>query len=145
MDGRQPRHNAAADAMPILSSEQIWLPVRHSEFRMHRKLGDPSAAPTLRVDHLCGFTPYSEYVGFQGSPAARYYAAAWWRAMGGAYPTPLRVSDALSRCDELDRITEIIVKRDGPWWRINKRRVRRPDESIDEIDGRYRIRRAIAT
>ena len=98
----------------------------------------------MRVDHLCGFAAYSEYVSFEGSSGARYYAGAWWHAMGGDNPVPLRVADAFGRRDELNDVTDIVVDRDGPWWRIAKRRVRRADGSIIEIDGKYRVRRLVA-
>ena len=72
---------------------------------------------------------------------ARYYAGQWWHAMGGLNPVPVRVADAFARQDELDTVTEMVADRDGQWWRIAKRRIRRPDDSIDEVDSKYRIRR----
>ena len=144
-ESRRIRHAASADAVPVLSgAPETWLPVRQSEFRIHRKAGNPGALPTLRVDHLCGFAAYSEYVSFEGSSGARYYAGAWWHAMGGDNPVPLRVADAFGRQDELNDVTDIVVDRDGQWWRIAKRRVRRADGSAIEIDGKYRVRRLVA-
>jgi DNA repair protein RadD len=142
---RRLKHAAIADAVPVLSgAPETWLPVRLSEFRIHHKAGNPLAPPTLRVDHLCGFAAYSEYVSFEGSSGARYYAGAWWHAMGGDNPVPLRVADAFSRQDELNAVTAIVVDRDGQWWRIVKRRVRRADGSAIEVDGKYRVRRLVA-
>ena len=86
---RQIKHGAT----PVLTGEKVWLPVRHSEFRSHQKLGDSTAPPTLRVDHLCGFSAYSEYVSFQShNSGARYYAGQWWYAHGGDNPVPMRVT-----------------------------------------------------
>jgi DNA repair protein RadD len=141
---RKAKHGAIADQVPILSGEKVWLPVRHSEFRVHRKQADPHAAPTLRADYLSGFTPYSEYMSFEGSSGARYYAAAWWTAMGGKHPIPQSAADAIARRDELSRVTEIAVSRDGQWWRISNRRIERPDGGTVEIDSRYRVRRVAA-
>ena len=142
---RRPKHAASADLVPILSGETIWLPVRHSEFRAHQKLNNPAAPPTLRVDHLSGFSAYSEYVSFEsGNSGARYYAGQWWCAHGGNNPAPLRVAEALARRNELDCVTEIAVDRDGRWWRIAKRRVQRADGSRIEIDSKYRVRRVAA-
>jgi hypothetical protein len=141
---RRPKHAASADAVPVLSGEMVWLPVRHSEFRLHHKRDNPSAAPTLRVDHLSGFAAYSEYISFEGSSGARYYAAAWWHAHGGNNPVPMQVMEALARRDELNRVTEIVVDRDGQWWRIEKRHVQRADGSRIEVDNKYRIRRVAA-
>jgi DNA repair protein RadD len=142
---RRPKHAAVSDTVSILSTGQtqdLWLPVRHSEFRLHQRRDNPNAPPTLRVDHLCGFSAYSEYVAFQSlNSGARYYAGQWWRAMGGLNPVPLRVADALARQDELDRVIGLVVSRNGHWWRIEKRRVRRLDDSVDEVDDKYRIRR----
>jgi DNA repair protein RadD len=142
---RRPKHAASADLASILSGEVIWLPVRHSEFRAHQKLGDPTAPPTLRVDHLSGFSAYSEYVSFQShNSGARYYAGQWWHAHGGYAPVPMRVADALARRSELNRVTEIVVDRDGKWWRIARRRVQREDGSRIEVDSKYRVRRVAA-
>jgi DNA repair protein RadD len=142
--GRSIKHGAVADLTPVLSTEQAWLPVRLSEFRLHRKRNDPLAPPTLRADHLCGFAAYSEYVSFQGSPGARYFAEAWWRTMAGTTPVPASVGEALARQDEIDPVAAIVVARDGQWWRIAKRRVRRPDGSLIEADSRYSWRRVAA-
>jgi DNA repair protein RadD len=142
---RRPKHAASADMVSILAGETIWLPVRHSEFREHRKLSDPIAPPTLRVDHLSGFSAYSEYVSFQShNSGARYYAGQWWLAHGGDNPVPLRVTEALARRDELNRVTEIVVDRDGQWWRIARRRVQRADGSKIEVDSKYRVCRVAA-
>lgn len=142
--GRSVKHGAVADLMPVMSTEQAWLPVRLSEFRLHRKRDAPLAPPTLRIDHLCGFAAYSEYVSFQGSAGAQYFAAAWWRTMAGTVPVPTSVVEALERQDEIDPVAAIVVARDGQWWRIAKRRVRRPDGSLIEADSRYRWRRVAA-
>jgi DNA repair protein RadD len=141
---RRPKHAASSDVVPVLSSPEIWLPVRQSTLRIHRKTSNPGAPPTLRVDHLCGFAAYSEYVSFEGSSGARYYAGAWWHAMGGENPIPLQVADALARQDELNRVSGIVVSRDGQWWRIAKRRVQRADGSAIEVDSKYRVRRLVA-
>jgi DNA repair protein RadD len=141
---RQIKHSATADMTPVLAGEEVWLPVRHSEFRLHYKRDNPSAPPTLRVDHLSGFAAYSEYVSFEGSSGARYYAAAWWRAMTGSLNPPARVAEALALRDHIPPVTAIVVARDGPWWRIAKRRVRRSDGTLVEIDSRYRWHRVAA-
>jgi DNA repair protein RadD len=140
---RRPKHAALADNIAVLGGEPIWLSVRHSEFRVHYKRNNPGAPPMLRVDHLSGFTAYSEYVSFQSlNLGARYYAATWWKAMGGSSPVPASVADAIARNDELARVDAIVTQRDGQWWRISRRRVVRPNQTVDEIDERYRVRRA---
>jgi DNA repair protein RadD len=142
---RKIKHAATADPVPLLSGAlETWLPVRQSEFRLHRKRDAALAPPTLRVDHLCGFAAFSEYVSFQGSPGAQYFAAAWWRTMAGTVPVPVSVVEALARQDEIGPVAAILVERDEQWWRIAKRRVHRGDGSVIEVDGKYRVRRLVA-
>jgi hypothetical protein len=116
-----------------------------SEFRLHRKRGDAGAPPTLRVDYLSGFSVYSEYVSFESvNSYARQFARNWWVAMGGGSPVPPSVIQAIERQHELDHGTEIQVSRDDQYWRINRRRVRRTDGSVFDVDHKYRCTRIAA-
>jgi hypothetical protein len=142
---RRALHEAVADDVPILSTTNgpglapVRFPVQRSEFRPHYKRGDTSTLPTLRVEHLAGFSPYSEYVSFESTNAyARSFAQRWWVAMGGQSPVPASVAEAVARQQELGQTIEIQVIRDGQWWRINRRRVLRPDFGLVEIDSKYR-------
>jgi DNA repair protein RadD len=147
---RQAHHKAVADDVPILSTQTAsappaWHPVHDSEYRLHQKRGDTNAPPTLRVEHLAGFSPYSEYVSFESAKAyARMLACNWWVAMGGRAPVPMSVAEAIVRRTELGRVLEIQVIRDGQWWRINRRRVLRPDGVLVEIDSKYRCSKVAA-
>jgi DNA repair protein RadD len=139
---RTPRHGATADEVPILGvsvSPNCWLPVQQSDYRSHQKRNDPNAPPTLRVDHLSGFSPYSEYISFESAKSYAWTLAhGWWRAMGGHFPAPTTVAEAVTRQHELGRVLEIQVSRNGQWWRIHRRRVQRTDCVLVEIDHRYR-------
>jgi DNA repair protein RadD len=140
---RHANHSATADEVPILSTEALntWLPVQDSEYRLHQKRSDPKAPPTLRVEHLAGFSPYNEYISFESAKDyARMLAHKWWIAMGGSAPVPLSVVEAIIRRPELGKVIEIQVSRDGQWWRINRRRVQRVDGTLVEIDSKYRCR-----
>jgi DNA repair protein RadD len=148
---RQAHHRATADDVPILStttmhgsgSAPVWLPVFGvSEFRLHQKRGgDTNAPPTLRVEYMAGFSPYSEYVSFESvNTYALSFAHRWWFAMGGLSPVPMSVVEAILRRSELGRVTEIQVSREGQFWRINRRRVLRSDGALFEIDAKYRCR-----
>jgi hypothetical protein len=143
---RQAHHKATADDVPILSTQTAsappaWHQVCDSEYRLHQKRGDTSAPPTLRVEHLAGFSPYSEYISLESTNAyALSFAHRWWVAMGGQSPVPMSVAEAIVRRTELGRVLEIQVIRDGQWWRINRRRVLRPDGVLVEVDGKYRCR-----
>jgi hypothetical protein len=150
---RQAHHKAVADDVPILSthpggggpgsppgSAPVWLPVfGDSEFRLHQKRNDTNAPPTLRVEYMAGFSPYSEYISFESANTyALSFAHKWWFAMGGCAPVPMSVAEAIVRRSELGRVTEIQVSREGQWWRINRRRVLRTDGMLVEIDSKYR-------
>jgi DNA repair protein RadD len=148
---RRARHGAVADDAPILStahgsgSSPVWLPVCDSEYRLHQKRSDPNAPPTLRVEHLAGFSPYNEYISFESAKDyARMLAHKWWNAMGGRSPVPLSVAEAIVRRSELGRVTQIQVSREGQWWRINRRRVQRVDGMLVEIDSKYHYRKIIS-
>jgi DNA repair protein RadD len=142
---RQAHQKAVADDAPILSTQPpgsapVWLPVfGDSEFRLHQKRGDTNAPPTLRVEYMAGFSPYSEYVSFESANAyALSFAHKWWFAMGGCAPAPMSVAEAIIRRPELGRVTEMQVSREGQWWRISRRRVQRLDGTLVEIDSKYR-------
>jgi hypothetical protein len=150
---RRPRHGAVADDVPILSTTNgpslapVWLPVYgNSEFRLHQKRGgDTNAPPTLRVEHMAGFSPYSEYISFESvNTYALSFAHRWWITMGGRSPVPMSVAEAIVRRTELGRVLEIQIIRDGQWWRINRRRVLRPDGTLFEIDSKYRCSKVAA-
>jgi DNA repair protein RadD len=143
---RQAHHDATADDAPILSTHGsgsapglCWLPVfGDPEFKLHQKRHDPNAPPTLRVEHLAGFSPYSEYISFESlNGYARSFAQRWWTAMGGLAPVPSSVIEAILRKSELGRVTELQVEREGKFWRINRRRVQRLDGTLVEIDSKY--------
>jgi DNA repair protein RadD len=129
----KPKHAAVADWAPIMSASD-WLPVTEVSFRLHTKFSDPAAPPCLRVEYLCGLSPFSEYVSLQRTGYAREMAERWWYAMGGRAPAPYTVADALQRTDELSDVLAIVVVRDGKFWRVIERRLRRPDGSEVEVD-----------
>ena len=84
---RSVRHRAVADEVPILSTQECWLPIDQSEFRLHRKQSDPNAPPTLRVEHYGGLSAFSEFISFESvNIYARQFAQKWWHAMGGQNP-----------------------------------------------------------
>ena len=134
----KPKHAAVADWAPIMGATD-WLPVSEVSFRLHTKYGDPTAPPSLRVEYLCGLSPYSEYISLQRTGYAREMAERWWYAMGGRAPVPNTVAQALQRTAELSDVSAIVVAREGKYWRVLERRVRRPDDSEVEINRHYRV------
>jgi DNA repair protein RadD len=149
---RTARHRATADDVPILSTHgsgsapaPVWIAVQWSDYRLHQKRSDTNAPPTLRAEHMAGFSPYSEYVSFESYNAyARQFAERWWSAMGGLSPVPLSVAEAIARQSELRRVLEIQVSREGQFWRIDRRRVLRSDGVLVEIDAKYRYCKIIS-
>jgi DNA repair protein RadD len=132
------KHATSADAVPILIAERVWLPVADVSFHRHYKYGDPDAPPSFRVDYLCGLSPYAEYVCFEHQGYARTCAERWWYALSGSAPVPATVAEALQRQHELDPVVAIAVTRNGRFWNVIDRRVRRPDGSVVEVDRHHR-------
>jgi DNA repair protein RadD len=133
----KPKHATVADVVPILAGQQTWLAVDDVSFHYHQKYNDPSAPPCLRVEYLCGLTSYAEYVSLQRAGYARTMAEKWWFAMGGPAPAPATVLEAIERRDEIDEPVEVTMARNGRFWNVLDRRVRRPDGSIVEIDRHF--------
>jgi hypothetical protein len=88
----------------------------------------------LRVEYLCGLSPYNEYIALQRTGYAREMAERWWYAMGGRAPAPYTVAHAMQRAAELSEVLAIVVAPDGKFWRVVERRLRRPDGSEVEVN-----------
>jgi DNA repair protein RadD len=130
----KPKHATVADAVPVLSMGQTWVAVTVTTFRIHYKRNDPSAPPSLCVGYLCGLSVYSEYISLQRDGYARARAEKWWFAMGGEAPVPATVAEALDRTNELGRPFEIALYRNGQYWNVADRRLRRDDGAVVEVD-----------
>ena len=50
----------------------------------------------------------------------------------------MTVDEALQRQHELDPVVAIAVARNGRFWNVTDRRVRRPDGSVVEVDRHHR-------
>jgi DNA repair protein RadD len=135
----QAKHATTADAVPVLTGQLSWLPVHDVSFHKHIKFNNPDAPPTLRVEYLCGLSVYSDYVAFEHRGPARAFAERFWFAYGGDQPIPATVDEALERAYELDRAYEITVVRNGKFWNVTDRRVRRAAGQCVEIDRFYQI------
>jgi DNA repair protein RadD len=133
------KHAATADWAPIMGVCTNWLPVTEVSFRSHTKFSDPAAPLSLRVEYLCGLSPYSEYISLQRGGYAREMAERWWFSMGGNAPAPLTVAQALQRTGELDEVLAIMAAREGKYWRVINRRLRRDDDSEVEVNRYYRL------
>jgi DNA repair protein RadD len=130
----EPKHATKADAVPVLSGDQHWHRVTHAALYSQTKRNDPLAPPSLRVTYTCGLSSYSEYISLQRQGWARTLAEKWWCAMGGLVPVPLSVAEAIERRGEVARPIELTIFRNGQFWNIADRRVRRVDGTVVEID-----------
>jgi DNA repair protein RadD len=135
----QVKHATTADATPILSSGMSWLAVHEVSFSKHFKYSDPGAPPTFKVEYTCGLSFYFDYVAFEHRGFARTMAENFWFAHGGEQPVPVTVDEALARQGELDLAYEIAVIRNGQWWKVVERRVRRSGGKCVEVDRNYQI------
>ena len=59
--------------------------------------------------------------------------------MGGRFPVPYTLAQALQRASELSEVLAIVVTRDGKFWRVIERRLRRPDGTEIEVNRHYRV------
>jgi DNA repair protein RadD len=122
---RQPLHASRADETPVQLAKYVpeWLAVQLTSFHVHYKRDNPLAPPSLRVEYLCGFTAYREFICFQHEGYAREKAREWWHALGGEDPAPATIAEAFARRHELDQVAEIVPVPDGKWWRIRERKL----------------------
>ena len=58
--------------------------------------------------------------------------------MGGSAPVPATVNEALQHQLQIDSVVAIAVVRNGRFWNVTDRRVRRSDGSVVEVDRHYR-------
>lgn len=108
---RQPKLEAKASALPIISKPPEWIPVEAVTYARHVNRKEPDKLPTLRVSYLGGLSTYSEWKGFdypQHSYAKRQ-ADKWWSERS-AGPAPGSLDEALKRVSELRQPAEIQVR-----------------------------------
>lgn len=134
---RAPKHSPTADHAPVMGGATNWLPVTGVSCSLHTKFSNPGAPPSLRIDYLCGLSPYSEYICLEHAGYARERAERWWFAMGGRAPVPETVDEALSRIGELSPIQAIMVARDGQYWNVIAHRLRCRDGREVSVNRKY--------
>ncbi len=115
------KHEAEADTTPILTSEKRepeLIPVVSWRSDRHVKEG---GTDSLRVTYFAGLQSYQEWVCLQHRGPMRERAEYWWhRHDGGA--APATIDEALQRFDRLTMPAQIMVRREGKFWRIVNRR-----------------------
>lgn len=80
----------------------------------HQKEGK---ADTMRVDYLCGFETYREWLHFDASGSPREKACAWWKTRAATTP-PNSVKEALARTKELTNPLYIHIRKIGTYHEI---------------------------
>jgi DNA repair protein RadD len=122
---RKPAHEAHADALPIMSGEMIWIDVNFMTASEHLKAG--KTIPTVKISYV-GRRPgadraevFSEWLALEHAGVGRDIAIRKWHELGGQYPPPRRVIEALRRQSELVPPARIGIVRDGQYWSIRRR------------------------
>ena len=115
----QAKHDGVAFGGSLLTSpedEEGWRTVDRVEMRRHTKAGSPDS---VRVTYQCGLEFVDEWVCPQhaGYPRVRYEM--WCRETGA--PVCDTVGEALEHPPAIGRVR---VKRDGKYWRVQRREVR---------------------
>jgi len=91
------KHEALATSAGILSDQvsRSEFEVAEVSYHVHYKRGDPSAAPSMRVDYRSGFaSTFSEWICLEHTGYARQKAEQWWRRRSNE-PIPDTVDEAV--------------------------------------------------
>jgi DNA repair protein RadD len=108
---------SSTDAIMNLTAVDDWQPVRDFALTRHSKDGKAS----LRADYLVGSRVVKEFVCLEHVGFARQKAVTWWHQNAGTTP-PATVADALERQAEVRIPTEVVVRKEGDWWRVTRTR-----------------------
>jgi DNA repair protein RadD len=118
-----PKPKADAKTEIVSDGKPHWTTVDRVQYRRHIKWAAPNAPHTFRVDYICGYTTYSEWICFDHVGYAREKARRWWvsRSMSDV-PEPQTVTEALERAHngELEVPARIMVQPDGKFFRVMK-------------------------
>jgi hypothetical protein len=99
-----------------------WVRVDYLELFHHQKAG--GGPPTCRALYHTALGNVSDWWAFEHRGAAREIAIARWRALGGLYPPPRDVDEAVDRQDELSTGIEIQIDTSGRYPQVTAQRVR---------------------
>ncbi len=120
--------NGTPSDAAVLSSQlkaKVVKVSRVAYFR-HKKEGKPD---TMRVDYLCGFETYREWLHLEHFGYAREKSCQWWRGRSSTTP-PNTVTEALQRAPAELRIPLYIhVKKIGKYHEIVKADFTEPEDS----------------
>jgi DNA repair protein RadD len=110
----EPKIDRSASTLAVMSTGKPQaVRVSAISYHEHRKVTDPNAPPTLRVDYRCGLVTHREWVALEHKGYARQKAVSWWISRRGSLPAPASVADALRRTNELAAVEEIQLRMAG--------------------------------
>jgi DNA repair protein RadD len=92
-----------------------WVPVDDMTVHFHAKR---DRTPTLRVSFRSEGLTFSEWLAVQHTGYAREIARRKWARLGGGFPVPRTVAEALSRRHELTMPDQILVQCNGASWEV---------------------------
>lgn len=105
-----------ASTAAVLSTQikAEWKKVSHVAYYRHQKEGKPDS---MRVDYLCGYKSFREWICLNHGGKPREKACEWWRErMPGAVPN--NVEEALQLAHNLRKPTEISIKKSGAYFEV---------------------------
>lgn len=108
--------DTSASSAAALSSQLKAKEHKVSRVAYYRHVKD-GRLDSLRVDYLCGFETYREWVCLEHSGFPREKACVWWRQRA-ATPPANTITDALKRTGELRMPTKIHVKKIGGYHEV---------------------------
>jgi DNA repair protein RadD len=112
-------HTASTDAIMNLTAQDDWREVR--DFSMSKHVRRDTNTTSLRVEYLVGAKVIKDFVCLEHTGFARQKAVAWWHANAGTSP-PATVDEALGRMGEVRIPAEVVIRKEGDWWRVVRQR-----------------------
>lgn len=108
---------AGTDAIMNMTAAENWQPVRDVAFSQHVK----NNIASMRADYLVGTRVIKEFHCFDHTGYPRQKAVTWWHHFAGTTP-PKTTAEALSRLDEIRTPEEVVIIKEGDFWRISRAR-----------------------
>lgn len=108
--------DVSKSVVTTLDEPPQWVKVFTASFTKHNKRNDPSAKPTMCAMYGTLSGAYKEWICFEHDGYARSKAEAWFKKQFPHGDFPDTVDFALTY--KWKRPSEILVKRDGKFWRI---------------------------
>jgi DNA repair protein RadD len=115
--------STAADFAPILAPPPEWTKVDGASYTRHA--GRDGKPDTLKVTYRCGMTFHSEWQCFDHPTDSYAFAKAqrWWdKRKTDTLPAAASVAGALASADVLKCPSEILLKKEGKYTRVNGHR-----------------------